>query len=177
MCLVVVKTEFNIYCLLWSSWKRKFGQICLCLSLQKCLTNPDAFSYQLICKVAVGPQNFLLSQLATQQLLYLGAPNMLSSNFTPVTHTVTEHSVVTVYCNATGYPQPTLSWTINGQAISGVIETTSKSNSSGPWVVVSTVSFNASRSLAGELNCTATNGILPNGIHSTNLAVQCELQF
>ena len=99
---------------------------------------------------------------------------MLSSNFTPSTHTVTEHSVITVYCNATGYPEPTFSWTIDGQAISDIVETISKSNSSGPWVVASTVSFNASRLLAGELNCTATNGISPNGIHSTNLAVQCE---
>ena len=99
---------------------------------------------------------------------------MLSSNFTPSTHTITEHSVVAVYCNATGYPEPTFLWTIDGQTVSGIVETTSKSNSSGPWVVTSTASFNVSRSLAGELNCTASNGISPNGIHSTNLAVQCE---
>ena len=63
---------------------------------------------------------------------------------------------------------------MDGQSIAGLSETISKENSSGPWTVRSTVSFNTTRAMAGVLICAASNGISPDGIDTTNLTIKCK---
>ena len=76
--------------------------------------------------------------------------------------TVNETNSVTIYCNATGLPQPIITWSKAG-AESTVI-------SSGTELVFSPVR----RSDSGTYICTASNGAVSNASASITLNVQCK---
>ena len=88
----------------------------------------------------------------------------------PESQTKTEGENVTLTCNATGNPAPTISWTRNGSPI----DTSDNSRISFSGNKKQLTITNVSRTDSGEYRCVANNSL---GIDTSNLAtlnVQCK---
>ncbi|CAH3163872.1 unnamed protein product, partial [Pocillopora meandrina] len=96
-------------------------------------------------------------------VLYLDQPNIASTDTRPV-----EGTAVTFYCNSSGEPQPTTSWTMNGSPLdtnsnSGIFFTDDKKH----LTIV-----NVSRTDSGEYQCVTNNSLGNISSNASILRVQ-----
>ena len=85
--------------------------------------------------------------------------------------TVKEGDSISLFCNATGNPQPSFSWTIDGSNFNKTVHRRVSLSSNGRQLNVTNVSTNDSYH---EFRCQANNtvGMVPS--NAARLNVQCE---
>ena len=101
-------------------------------------------------------------------LLIIDAPEFLKN---PKSQTTNEGSNVTFTCIASGVPEPSLSWTINGTAINPTAKPRIGSTADGQKLTVT----NVKRKDSGEYRCVASYNV--TGTVTSNaakLTVQCK---
>ena len=76
----------------------------------------------------------------------------------------------TVFCNATGNPVPTISWTIDGNSV----DTSNSSSMNLSYEEKQLTVKNVSRGDNGVYRCVAENSLGNNTSHGTTLEVLCE---
>ena len=88
----------------------------------------------------------------------------------PENHTISERDNVTLSCNATGSPEPTMSWTRNGFPVN-TSNNSSISFSEDKKLLTIT---NVNRTDSGEYRCVANNSIGSDTSNVATLDVQCK---
>ena len=88
----------------------------------------------------------------------------------PQVKTTTEGDNVTLSCNTTGNPVPTISWTVNGSPVD-TRDNPRISFSEGKQQLIIT---NVSRTDSGEYRCVARNSLGNDTSNTTSLYVQCK---
>ena len=88
----------------------------------------------------------------------------------PQVKTTTEGDTVTLSCNTTGNPVPTISWTINGSPV----DTTDNPRISFSRGKQQLTITNVSRTDSGEYRCAASNSLGNDTSNTTSLDVQCK---
>lgn len=83
--------------------------------------------------------------------------------------TTNEVSNVTFTCIASGVPEPSLSWTINGTAINPTANSRIGSTADGQQLTVT----NVKRTDSGEYRCVASNNVTTVTSNAATLTVQC----
>ena len=89
----------------------------------------------------------------------------------PQSKTTTEGNGVTLSCNATGNPKPTMSWTRNGSPV----DTTNNSGFSFSEGKKQLTITNVNRTDSGEYQCVASNKLGNDKSNVATLDVQCKL--
>ena len=89
---------------------------------------------------------------------------------TPKSQTTSEGSNVTFSCVASGVPEPSLSWTINGTAINVTADPRINLTADGQQLTVT----NVNRTDSGEYICLASNKVGNVTSTAAKLTVQCK---
>ena len=89
---------------------------------------------------------------------------------TPKSQTTSEGSNVTFSCVASGVPEPSLSWTINGTAINVTANPRINLTADGQQLTVT----NVNRTDSGEFRCVASNKVGNVTSMAAKLTVQCK---
>ena len=98
----------------------------------------------------------------------LDQPNITSTDTRPV-----EGTVVTLYCNSSGEPEPTTSWTMNGSPLdTGGNSRISFTDDNKHLTIV-----NVSGTDSGEYKCVAINRLGNVFSNASTLSVQCKRRF
>ena len=98
----------------------------------------------------------------------LDQPNITSTDTRPV-----EGTTVTLYCNSSGEPEPTTSWTMNGSPL----DTSGNSGISFTDDNKHLTIANVSRTDSGEYKCVANNSLGNVSSNASTLRVQCKKTF
>ena len=89
----------------------------------------------------------------------------------PQNQTVREGDTVTLFCNATGNPKPSISWTIDGLTMNINVHPRIGLSSDNKQLTVRNVNRTDSHH---KYRCLATNSIGTITSYATSLTVQCE---
>ena len=133
------------------------------------------------CSVFIIPQN--IKRSITKELVILSSKNTLGffpysdkPAFTtyPLNQTVREGDNVTLFCNATGNPKPTISWTIDGLTVNIQGQPRISLTSDNKQLTVRNVKRTDSNH---QYRCRANNSVETITSVAASLNVQCEYQI
>ena len=89
----------------------------------------------------------------------------------PRNQTVREGDIVTLFCNATGNPKPSISWTIDGLTVNTTLHPRISFTSDNRQLTVRNVNRT---DLSHEYRCQANNSVGTITSYAASLTVQCE---
>ena len=92
----------------------------------------------------------------------------------PRSHTVREGNNVTLFCNATGNPRPSISWTINGSAVNITVHPRIRLSADNKQLTVRNVKRTDSNH---QYRCLANNSVDTITSDAASLNVQCEYDW
>ena len=98
----------------------------------------------------------------------LDQPNITSTDTRPI-----EGTAVTLHCNSSGEPGPTIVWTMNGSPL----DTSGNSGISFTDDNKHLTIVNVSRTDSGEYQCVANNSLGNVSSNASTLRVQCKKAF
>ena len=115
-------------------------------------------------------------------IFQLDPPNITESSFPPEEQTdrqiFKEDSPTSFFCAAVGYPQPNITWILNGEDITPHHTVTVDTHTDGGSItVVSNITIlQVGHAMTGKLKCVADNGEEPTSSFATSIQVECKLK-
>ena len=134
------------------------------------------------CSVFIIPQ-YIKRSIITKELVILSSKNTIGffpysdkPAFTtyPLNQTVQEGDNVTLLCDATGNPKPTISWTIDGLTVNITVHPRISLTSDNKQLTVRNVKRTDSNH---QYRCRANNSVETITTVDASLNVQCEYQI
>ena len=98
----------------------------------------------------------------------LDQPDITSTDTRPV-----EGTAMTLNCNSSGEPEPTISWTMNGSPLDTDGNSSISFTNDNKHLTIE----NVSRTDSGEYQCVATNSLGNVSSNASTLRVQCKKTF